>query len=285
MKRRCAMGLVAGLLVASCLPAHAIVLRYRPKINELSKRNITVEGSMQTSIEGAGQFTQREATASAEYVEKALSETAETTRVESRWIRGTLTTKANGESHTEELPPGRMVADIDRRKRLVEVVEADFGGGVDSWSLMGSGAETWTSFFAQFGQFPEGDIEVGDSWYEELKIPIAPASSEIKVTVESHLLALTTFQGRKCAKIRASFEGPISLDLSDFGASSEEAKGRLEATFHGDTLWYYDYENSVDVYQEASTRMEINLSVSEHEAPGGTITTEATLKMKMALDG
>ncbi|MDH4179370.1 MAG: hypothetical protein OEV33_02585, partial [Armatimonadota bacterium] len=237
----------------------------------------------QTSIEGAGQFTQREATASVDYVEKALSETAETTRVESRWVRGTLTTKANGESHTEELPPGRMVADIDQRKRLAEVVEADFGGGVDSSALMGSGAETWTSFFAQFGQFSEGDIEVGDSWSEKLKIPIAPAGSEIEVTVESRLLALTTFQGRKCAKIRASFEGPISLDLSDFGAPSEEAKGRLEATFQGDMLWYYDYENSVDVYQEASTRMEINLSVSEGEVPGGTITTLATLKMKMTL--
>jgi len=283
MKRRCAVGLVAGLLLVTCVPANAIVLRYRPKINELTKHQITADVRIQTSIEGMGQVTQREATASVDYIEKALSETAETTRLETRWVRGILTTKANGEVHTEELPTGRVVADMDRRKRLAGVVETDFGGEADLSELMGPGAETWTNLFAQFGAFPEGDIEVSGAWSEELKIPISPAGPEVEITVESRLLALTTFQGRKCAKIQTSFEGPISLDLSDFGAPTEEVKGAMEAMLQGDMLWYYDYENSVDVYQEASARMDTNLSMSAPEAPGGTITTEARLKLKMTL--
>ncbi len=36
MSRHCAVGLIAGLLLAAALPAQAIVLRYRPKINKLT---------------------------------------------------------------------------------------------------------------------------------------------------------------------------------------------------------------------------------------------------------
>ncbi len=243
-----------------------------------------MDGHIQTSVEGIGPVTEREVTTSVDYLAKAVSETAETTRVETRWIRAILTTKANGETHTHELPAARAVVDIDRRKRVVEVVETSFAGEPDLPELMAAGPKTWTNLFARFGVFPEGDVEVGASWSEELSVPVAPGGPEVEIAVASRLLALTTFQSRKCAKIRTSFEVPVSLDLSDFGAAAQEAEGgRLEAAFQGDVLWYYDYENSVDVYQEASARMEADLSMSGPGTPGGTITTEARLDLKLTL--
>jgi hypothetical protein len=147
---------------------------------------------------------------------------------------------------------------------------------------MGPGAETWSTMPAQFGAFPEGDVNVGDTWSEELKIPMAPDGPEMTLNIQSELLALTTFQGRKCAKARTQFEGPMNLDMADLGTPAADVEGSVEAMLQGDMLWYYDYENSVHVYGEGTVGMDMNISVAGEEMPGG-MSAQVLMNVKMML--
>ncbi len=282
MRRRCAVGLTAGLLLAACLPAHAIVLRYRPKVDEAVKHKMTMAGRMQMSMEGMGQLMQVEMTGTLEYAEKALSAAEETTRVETRLTGGTMTAKVGDQAETQNMPTGRMVADLDQRGRLVKMVSAEFEGEDAMAQGMGPGAETWSTMPAQFGAFPEGDVNVGDTWSEELKIPMAPDGPEMTLTIESELLALTTFQGRKCVKARTQFEGPMNIDMAGLGGPGADVEGTVEAMLQGDMLWYYDYENSVHVYGEGTLGMDMNISVAGEEMPGG-MNAQVLMNVKMML--
>lgn len=282
MKRRCAVGLVAGLLLVACLPAHAIVLRYRPEVDQVTKHKMTMAGRMEMSVEGMGQLMQMEITGTLNYAEKALSATAEATQVETRLTGGTMTAKGGGQSQTQDMPTGRMVADIDPRGRVLKMVSAEFEGEDAMAQGMGPGADTWSTMPAQFGAFPEGDINVDDTWAEELKIPTSPDGPEMTMNLESQLLALTTFQGRKCAKVRTSFEGPMNLDMADFGGAAGGVEGAMDAMLQGDMLWYYDYENSIYVYGEGAVGMDMNISVAGADMPGG-MTAQMLMNVKMSL--
>ena len=282
MKRRCVLVLAAGLLAAACLPAHAIVLRYAPKVGEVTKHRASMAGRMETEMAGMGPAMRVEMTMSMEYSEKAVSATEETTRVETRLLGGNATMKMNGESHTEGLPSGRMVADMDRRGRVVRVVEADFGGE-EMAQAMAPGSDAFPNW-SQFAAFPEGDVEVDDSWTDELEIPTAPEGPELKLTFTSRLLALTTFQDRKCAKLRSSFEGPMKFDMSDVNVpGGQGGEGSMEATLQGDMLWYYDYENSVYVYGEGSIGMDMTMSMPMPEGESGSMTTKMVMNVKTTL--
>ncbi len=282
MKRRYAVGLTAGLLLVMCLPAHAIVLRYRPKVDEVTKHKMTMAGRMEMSIEGMGSLMQMEIDGVLNYAEKALSATEEATRVETRLTGGTMTAKGGGESQTQDMPTGRMVADIDPRGRVLKMVSAEFEGEDATGQGMGPGADTWSTMPAQFGAFPEGDINVDDTWSEELRIPTSPDGQEMTMNLESQLLALTTFQGRKCAKVRTSFAGPMNLDMADFGGAAGGVEGTMEAMLQGDMLWYYDYENSIYVYGEGAVGMDMNISVAGADMPGG-MRAQMLMNLKMAL--
>jgi hypothetical protein len=282
MKRQYVLGLVACFLAAGSLPAQAIVLRYQPKVGEVTKHKASMAGRMETEMPGMDQTMHIEMTMSMDYSEKALSATDETTRLETRLLGGSATMKMNGESHTEDMPTGRMVADMDRRGRVARLVEADFGAP-EFGEMMAPGGETFPNW-SQFAAFPEGDVKVEDSWSDELQIPTGLGGPELKLTFTSRLLALTTFQDRRCAKIRSSFEGPMQFDMSDMNLPGEQgAEGSMEATLQGDMLWYYDYENSVYVYGEGSVGMDMKMSMAMPEGAGGTMTTRMVMNIKTTL--
>jgi hypothetical protein len=276
MKGRFAVALVVGLFVMACAPAQAIVLRYQPKVGETAKHKLSISGGMLTSIPGMGQGMQIEMTGTLDYTEAALSETAETTRVETRLLGGPATTKMAGHSETGQMPTGRIVADIDRRGHPVRVVVKEIGGR----TMMPESAETWGKQF----NFPEGNVEVNDSWSDTVKIPSAPQGPEVTLTLKSQLLDLTTYQNRKCAKIRTSFEGPISVDLSALGVPSQEAKGSMEATLQGDVISYYDYENSIEVYSEGTIAVVMGFSVEGPEAPPSGLNIQVQMEVKTTLE-
>lgn len=282
MKKDGLMGMVAALLFAACLPAQAIVLRYQPKVGVVYKHKATMAGRMESSAEGMGQSMRVEMTVSVDYSEKALSKTEEATRLETRLLGGTATVRMGEDSQTTDVPTGRMVADVDRRGRLVNLVEAEFGEDLTQ-ELMGMGAGT-SSNWAQFAAFPEGDVKVDDSWTDTATIPAALGSPELTLTFTSRLLALTTFQDRKCAKLRTSFQGPVKFEVPQIGLpAEEEAEAAMEATLQGDILWYYDYENSVYVYGEGSVGMDMKMPVPMPDTPGGTMTTKLLMNVKTAM--
>jgi hypothetical protein len=107
-----------------------------------------------------------------------------------------------------------------------------------------------------------------------------PDGPEMELAFNSRLLKLTTFQDRKCAKIRTTFSGPMHLDMSSMGMPAGE-DAEMEATLQGDMLWYYDYESSVYVYGEGTVG--IDMSFSMPEEMGGAVTVKMVLNIKTGL--
>lgn len=274
-------GWIAGLALvawgAMCLPAHAVVFRYRPEVGVVTKYKVAIAGRATTTMEGVGETMQMEMTGAISYSEKALSETEDTVRVEQTMTGGQVTAKVEGESQTQEMPKGKFVADMDRRGRLIKVVEADFGGEEGAPDML-SGANNLSSL-SSFTVFPEGEVKVGDTWSDSLTIPAMPGSPEIKMKFTSRLLQLTTLADRQVAKIRTNFSGPINLDFP----AGEEESAAVQATLEGDMVVYYDYEKSVYVSGEGSVGMDMKVSMPMPEAEGMGMTMKMVMNLKMGL--
>ncbi len=283
MKRHCLTGMAALLVLAVCVPADAVVLRFRPKVGSVQRHKASMAGRMETTMEGIGQTMRAEMTIDMEYSEKVLSQTEEATRLETELLGGRSEVTFNQQTQTMDVPTARMVADLDAQGRVIELIEADMPEGPMSEQLMGKGVESFPNW-SRFSAFPEGDVKEGDSWSDTITIPTTPGGPELEMTFQSKLIALTTFQSRKCAKIRTSFSAPIDLDLAQLSLGEEQdAEGAMTATLQGDLLWYYDYENSVYVYGEGTVGMDMKMSMQIPNAPGGMMTTKMVMNLKTTL--
>ena len=283
MKRHYLTGMAALLALAFCVPANAVVLRYRPKVGEVQRHKATMAGRMETTMEGMGQTMRAEMTIEMEYSENALSQTEELTRLETELLGGKGEITFNQQTQTMAMPTAKMVADMDDRGRVVELIEAEMPDSGVSEQLMGKGAESFPNW-SQFSAFPEGDVKEGDTWKDTIAVPTTPGGPELEMTFESRLIALTTFQSRKCAKIRTSFTAPMALDLAALSGGEEaDAAGDMTANLQGDLLWYYDYENSVYVYGEGTIGMDMKMAMQIPNAPGGVVTTKMLMNLKTTL--
>ncbi|HUU55181.1 MAG TPA: hypothetical protein VMY87_09720 [Armatimonadota bacterium] len=283
MKRHWLTGMVAVLVLAICVPAHAIVLRFRPKVGSVQRHKASMAGRMESSMEGMGNTMRAEMTIEMDYSEKVVSQTDEATRLEAELLGGKAEITFNQQTQTMDMPTAKMVADLDARGRVVKLIEADMPDAKVSDQLLGKGAESFPNW-SQFSAFPEGDVSEGDAWSDTISIPVAPDGPELELTFESKLLALTTFQSRECAKIRTSFSAPVEVDLAEFNEEAEdEGAGAMTATLQGDILWYYDHENSVYVYGEGTIGMDMKMSVEMPNIPGGTMATKMVMNLKTTL--
>jgi len=283
MKRHCLTGMVALLALAICVPAHAVVLRFRPKVDSVQKHKASMAGRMETTMEGMGQTMRAEMAIDMEYSEKVLSQTEDATRLETELLGGKGEVTFNQQTQTMDMPTAKMVADLDAQGRVVKVIEVDMPEGAMSEQLMGQGAESFPNW-SQFSAFPEGEVNEGDAWGDTISVPTTPGGPELEMTFQSKLIALTTFQSRKCAKIRTSFSAPMDLDLAELSEGEEEdAEGAMTATLQGDLLWYYDYENSIYVYGEGTIGMDMKMAMQIPNAPGGMMTTKMVMNLKTSL--
>ncbi len=283
MRRHCAALFVAGVLVVAALPAHAVVLRFRPQVGTARQYKLTMSGRMTMEMAGVGEAMRTETTAEVEYREKALSREDDLTRYETELLGGKVNMTLGERIETMDVPTGRFVADMDSRGRLVKMVETEFEGETPQQPFMGSGAESMPASF-HYAPFPEGDVKEGDTWSDTIAIPTAPDGPELEMTFTSELLALTTFQGRKCAKIRTSFNAPMDMDLEDLGApAGSDESGTIEAALKGDILMYYDYDNSLYVYGEGTVGMDMNMSMEIPEMPAGNMTMKMITNVKMVM--
>jgi hypothetical protein len=272
--------MMVGIAATVCVPAQAIVLRYAPKVGEVHKQKATIAGRMQTTMEGIGEAVRAEMTGEMEYSEKALSQTDTVTRVQTDLSGGKMSMTMAGQSQSLDMPTGKMVVDMDRQGRVVKLVEMDMPG---SEQMMGAaGAENFPNW-SQFGAFPEGDVAVNDTWSDKLSMPAGPGMPAIEISYKCTLLDLSTFQGRKCAKIRTTFSGPFEMDLSKMAGVGAGAGGAMNGTMQGDLVWQYDYENSVYVYGEGTVGMDMNMSVGGADMPGGAMTMKMLMNIKTAL--
>jgi hypothetical protein len=213
-----------------------------------------------------------------QYAEKALSATADSVRVETRITGGKFTMSLAGQVQEQPVPKGTVVADMDRRGRLVKVIETSFSGksGVQDFMMGGAGD---LPNFSTFGAFPEGDVKPGATWADEIKIPGKEGGPGVNLSLSSRLLDLTTLQDRKCVKIRTTFSGPLNFD----SVPGAQAAGDIQATMQGDLIWYYDYEDSVYVSGEGQLGLNMNMNVSAPEMPGRPVSIKMLMNVKLSL--
>ncbi len=261
MRRYYLGGIAAGLLLVAHGPAQAVVLRYEPKVGSAYRYKQSLAGRMETSMAGVDQTMRMEFTGELNYSEKILSQTDQVSRVERELLGGQGEIKLDGDGETFDMPRGTVTAEVDRLGRIVRVQEGEFEGDEGMPPIMGPSAESMANW-SQFSAFPEGEIQSGDSWSGKLALPLTSEGPEIEVRYSSELLAVTTFQDRKCAKLRTSFTAPFNVDAGELlGAGGEQGEGGVEADLKGDLLWYYDYENSVYVYTEGTVGADMRMNV------------------------
>ena len=281
MKRAYVVSLATCLLAVLVLPAQAVLLRYHPKVGVATKHKFTMAGRTEVTAPGMPEPMRMEMETVMHSLTKALSETPDTVKVETRVLESSVNLNVAGQTQTQPIPEMRLVSQMDRRGRTVKVEEADMGDLAGAPQMMAGGPETWGNW-ASFSAFPEKDVKTGAKWLDELSLASIPGMQGMIVKSTSELLALTTFQGRKCAKIRTVFEAPLNLDLSAMaGPGEEEVEGSTEGLMNGDLLWYYDYENSVYAYAEGT--MGLTMSMNMGGPMGGSGTTKVVMNMKMTL--
>jgi len=277
MRRHRLTGLLVCVLFGVCVPAHAIVLRYSPEPGQVRKSEANMAGKVETAMAAMGQTARIEMTMDMAYAEKIMSRSEGVSRVETEVLGGKVVTKMTQpmeQTQTTDVPTGRVVVDLDNRGRVVKMVEADMPGA-DMSQFGAQGAESFPNW-SQYSSFPEGDIKEGDEWTATLEIPTAPDGPTLNLDLTSELVALTTFQDRKCAKIRTRFSGPMEMDMS--GVSGGQG-GATTGTLQGDVLWYYDYENSVYVYGEGTIGMDMQMDMGEM----GAMTMKMVMNIKTRL--
>jgi hypothetical protein len=262
------------VLLSAALPAHAVVLRYQPAVGSVQKQKATMAGRMETSMEGLGQMMRMELVSEMNYQQKALSQTDEVTRVETKLLGGKASVKFGEQSQSIDMPDGKIVADIDRRGRMAKLVEMDMKGQQSQQMMGADSLGNWS----QFAAFPEGEVTVGDSWADKITVPSTAGGPDLTLDLNSKLLSVETFQGRQCAKIRTTFSGPMEYDLSAMGQA-----GAMNATLQGDMVWYYDYENSVYVYGEGTVGMDMNMASDASGMPAGAMTSKMIMNVKLAM--
>ena len=279
--RHCLAGMAAGIVLLLGIPADAVVLRYAPEEGSVTKYQASMAGRMQASLPGVGDTMQMEMTTTLRYDETTLAKTEKGMKIETALVSGEMVVDVNGQSQAVSMPAWRVVTEMDDRGRVLELVEVDVGGQDPLSQLPGQGRDSFPNW-SQFGAFPEGDVSVGDSWTDTVKIPTPGGGPMLELTFTSRLEGLETKQDRKCAKIRTAFEGPMHLNLAELGVSEDGAEGSLDATLAGEMLWHYDYENSVYAYGEGAIEFSMQMSVPMPEGMGGEMTTKVRMNVKTA---
>ena len=286
------IALVVGLwLMSLCLPADAVVLRFKPGVNSIVKHKVTMSGRTEMTNEMLPQPMRMGLTMVMISRQKVLGRTDQGLKVQTTSSGGTMTMTfegvegmeglggMGGGKQSQKLPDSKMVAIMDERGRVQQIVSSDVPGASD----MPLSNDTLASLSGMTG-FPEGDVKANDTWADEMKIPASEGTPEINLSVNSRLLELLTYQGRPCAKIRTSFKGPMSFDLSQMaGKAGSNASGTMEATLQGTFTQYYDYAHSVWVGGEGQMTMNMTMNMSTQGVDTGPMQMKMAMNIKMQM--
>ena len=281
------VGLVMGLWLASlCLPAQAVVLRFKPKVNSIVKHKVTMSGRTEMTNEMLPEPMRMTMTMVMTSRQKILGQTKEGLKVQTTSSDGKMTMNMEemagmegmgGGKQTMKVPDSKMVTIMDDRGRVQRLVSSDVPG---AGGQMPFSNETLASLGGMTG-LPEGDVKVNDTWSDQLNIPGSGQTPEINLSVNSRLLELLTYKGRQCAKIRTSFKGPMTMDLSQMG---EGASGSMEATMQGTFTQYYDYASSVWVGGDGQLTMNMTMAMPSAEGmDAGPMTMKMVMNLKLQM--
>jgi hypothetical protein len=283
----CLLSLLGIALVCTTAGAEPIQLRFKPKVGQESKHRLMIAARIEESGGGDEEdrpSTQRsEATVHIDYAQKATAETDEQTTLETRQLNGQVEVSGEAGNVTINLPAFSTIQRLDRRRQTVGMEDMEGGDppesdedgtGCDIVGSLGVGCGEWAGIPGML-TLPAEPVDVGSTWKRDQNAGVSGASFVINYKLE----ALTTHSGRKCARIHATWRQQFSTKgLSDLSEMSAGSVGMFaaEGVNTGDLVWYYDYENGVDVSIEGALGNE-STTVAFHS------TGKAAMNLKIVL--
>ncbi len=260
---------LAALLAASSAPCcHAIVLRYEPKVGQTATYKAMFAGRMQRAIEGDvpfAAFERYQVTATLTYTSEVLSQTDDATMVKIRMEDGQADVKAGDVAETVDLGTLQAQTTVDRRRLGTDAdvtAEADFAEVhpelIDALGSLRILGDLWLGL-ADVLYLPEGDVGPGATWFHK-DVPEGDEPFPI-LKIDHRLIELTSYKGRKCAKIAVSWRAPFS-DIP-FPVRGGAVEASASGVLSGEYIVYYDYENCLEVYVEGSVGRSLTVPLPE----------------------
>jgi len=264
MRRRVALiavGLalwLAGLSVA----AQAVMLRYTPKVGAKVSYDETQTSTTDATMAGKPVHSQTTMHMTVTYTVKAKAPKGVRAEMAMRNASMSMTMPGAKQPMTQKMPDTTTAMVIDERGHI----EREKTGGKGP-QAMGAGDDPLTAVIG-FSLLPNKEVKPGETWTDTLESKSAGMAPGMKVTFTSRLVELTTYQGRRCAKLNTTLKGTIS-------------GGMGPGTIQGQGTEYYDYENSVWMGGEAKMTMTMKFSAPQGKGPGGSMVTKITGTMKL----
>jgi len=248
--------LVAGATV--CLGDDAVELRFRPKVGEEHHYRLLMAGRLEDSFGEEGDERERsEVTARVEFVTKAVAKAENGTLVETRAQACEARLSCGDTESTVQMSPFVQVARYDERRCITGLEDYD-GGDVPDCDDMPDeivglpgmfdiGCGMWSDL-CDLLVLPEKAVNVGATWTHGEEWEHADATHLVTYRLDG----FTTQQGRKCAKISISWRTEYSSAPPETGDEGDIEMPPTHEISTGKFVWYYDYENGVDVYAEGA---------------------------------
>ncbi len=223
--RRTSVAVVILLGIGVAASAQSVQLRYKFRQGERLRYDVTLKGNGTISSPTLGQSDPFEMSGSLRYVTEvqkvdAAGSAILHTVVEDSSINATVGGQAvpltlNLPAITTKLTATGKILNCTVAAPMSQQLPA-LGG------LSGAGAATeafdFTKFFGatQNIGFPSRPVSPGTQWSDSVNITTADGA-KLQIKSNSKLLGFTTYQGRRCAKIRTTFTAPLSMQMAQLG--------------------------------------------------------------------
>jgi hypothetical protein len=276
-------GIGIGLALLLPTPASALQLRYKFKPGSTTTYRVMVASAALAQIPVAPEPVKMQFSLELKTVQKVLS-LSRSGVADLEWTNsaGTMKMTAMGRSNSSKLP--REVTRLkltDRGKLLSYRAQPASGGQAPVAAPAGGpiGMEGADPMRALAGlNFPDRDLKPGDTWAAESKVDMGNGQSVV-MKIASKFEALTSYKGRKCARITTAFEMP--MDATGMGGEGEGASMKGEGKVAGQVTTLFDYEAGRELYADGSVVMLVKLQMSGAMDPAAGQSLEMTSAMKL----
>jgi hypothetical protein len=283
-----------ALAVASAAPAQAIRLRYKFRRGEVSTYRTLVAAAGQSETPLVAEPLRMQMRVDVISTQRVLSVSSNgTAQIESRNVSGTNRVMSMGKTQSSKAQPETTVYTLTDRGRVLRYRETPpprQGGAAATADGDAEGASFPESdpLKALYGlNFPEKDLQPGESWSTSSEVEIARGRSVV-IKIRSTFAGLVSHRGRRCAKILTAFEMPTETQQEgtggpappDTGGPSVSQEGRVT----GRLTSFFDIAEGREIDTDGWVAMLMKMKMTAPSASsGGMESAEMNSVLKMNL--
>lgn len=278
---------ISLLLLGGVSEAEAIQLRYKFRKGDVSTYRTMLAAAGQSQSPFATAPIKMQMTVDVLSTQRVLSVSPDgTAQIEAKNASGSTRMTVSGKTETSKVPPEKTIYTLTDRGRLLRYREQGARTAAASPpagpEAGGVGMDNTDPLKALYGlNFPARDLKPGETWNAESKVDIGPGQS-VMVKIASRFLAMTTFQGRRCAKILTAFEMPMAPPMG--AGEAEGVSMTSDGKVTGQITSFFDVEEGREVYSDGSVAMLMKMQMTAPLDPSGAVqTVEMNTVFKMNL--